>query len=165
VVNRRSRLVFQPRGGLAKLKGGAKISLASDNAFMEIPMRFFLAVAVLTLALASPTWAQQDITKNFGKVNCPQPVPCPGSTTDAPLSASALSSIANTCIANEFGRASPSGGFFDDATGLDASNCLSVIPGAFPKGVGAQLTPSCCVMPRPNNPNICTLHCELNVAQ
>lgn len=134
----------------------------------------FLAAAVLVLTLTMPlAWAQQMApapaspspiadaqTHNFGRVNCPQHVPCPGGA-EPELSAAGLLSIANGCITQYFGYSSPSG-FFDDAAGLDANNCFTAIPGIIPKGAGNQLVPSCCIINSPTKPETCVIHCEQN---
>ena len=78
-------------------------------------MRFIVAV-VLMLIMTAPAWAQNgnNAGHNFGRITCPQPVPCPGDSSAQSLSSSALASQASSCISLYFGYANQSG-FFDDS--------------------------------------------------
>jgi len=117
-------------------------------------MRIY-SVLLLGLALVSaPAMAKT----SYGSYTCDKRMPCDGYRS---VSAEEAVQIGNMCITKGFGYTNPSG-FFDDAAGLDSTNCLLPLPNAIPNIVGSPLTPVCCIMARPDN--TCSLHCEL-VAQ
>lgn len=130
-------------------------------------MRFAALVLGMTL-LAAPAFAAMAGQNspgatpptapphNFGRIVCPQHVPCP---PDSGTSNSTYTSNANACITQYFGYSSPSG-FFQESYGPDSKGCLTSKADTLPKGMGAQLTPQCCVTTLSDNS--CTFRCELN---
>jgi len=115
-------------------------------------------IAILGVALiAGPAMAQQNGQqgggRSYGSANCRPPVPC--DSTDV----SALVANANACISDHFGYPTPASGFFDENQGLDGDNCLAELPDVLPRGIGGQLTPSCCIIQAGDN--LCNFHCNL----
>jgi hypothetical protein len=148
------------RNWLAKKKTPFRIELPFFHLCTRLPMRF-LTAALLVFFFVAPAWAQsasqQGGVHNFGRITCPQPIPCPDEA--AALSASALASTASACFTQYFGYSSPSG-FFDDMNGLDNNQCLTPLPNALQKGMGGQLVPACCVVK--SSSGNCAFRCELN---
>jgi hypothetical protein len=125
-----------------------------------IAMGFFLAVPAMAQTAGAPSSPLPSGTvHNFGSATCRQRVPCPD---DPHTSAAAYAAGGNACMNEGFGYSSGSG-YFDTEAGLDGNSCLTYLPGTFPKGAGAQLTPHCCVTKMPDNS--CVFHCELNAYQ
>ena len=116
----------------------------------------FVTVALLTLFLTVPAWAQQGaasgVSKTFGNGICREKIPCPGDENS--LSTAALAASADGCVAQGFGMSRPSG-IFDGISGLDGNNCLTVTPEA----VAAGMSPQCCMIVLPDSS--CAFQCLL----
>jgi len=115
---------------------------------------FFIAISAM-----AQTNAATGTTHNFGSATCRQHVVCPD---DPHATAAAYVAGANACMNEGFGYVSPAG-YFDAEAGLDGNFCLTPIPNSIPKGAGAQLTPSCCVVRAADNG--CVFHCDINAYQ
>ena len=115
----------------------------------------FASVFVAVVVLAIPTLAQAGQT--YASYTCAKQVPCP---TVLGLDADAYVKAGNECMKTGMGYSSKTG--FFDPIGLDVNRCLTSIPGTFPKGIGTQLTPMCCVVKADDT--TCVFHCDL-VAQ
>jgi len=100
-----------------------------------------------------PSGPQGGAGHAFGSANCPQHISCPGAIGEE----SNYIAVANACITQFFGYRSDAG-FFVDYMGLDGNACLTPIPGVLPKGVGAQMAPTCCVLVQDEQ---CFVHCDL----
>jgi hypothetical protein len=126
----------------------------------EFIMRL-LGLAIAAFLIAVPALAQN--AQSYANYRCSQHVPCPN---DAPATASVAADLyanaGNACVKEGFGYSSGSG-YFDTTAGLDGRACLTPIPGAFPKGAGAQLTPVCCVVDMGNS--VCVFRCDLTASQ
>jgi hypothetical protein len=136
----------------------------------------FAVIAIVLLLLAGPAAAQRgsspmppNPTDNNGEPAPPSPPRVFGSANCSPhfqcsdassMGASGLASNADKCIASFFGYSSPDS--FFDTSGLDSNNCLTAKPNVIPKGMGAQLSPRCCIAVQ--NDGACAFHCDLVTA-
>ena len=114
----------------------------------------FLGIILIAFLAAVPALAQN--VQTFGSYTCSKPVPCPDEV-DVMRMADVYVAGGNACMKDGLGYSNPSG--FFDSSGLNSRGCLSATPGAFPKGLGAQLTPNCCVV---KSASQCVFHCDLN---
>lgn len=123
-------------------------------------MRLFVfAIAVLVL-IAAPVMAQQPNNGGghvFGSANCKPRYQC---SDVGNISFDTLIADANECMMAYFGYNQPDG-MFQDTGSLDANNCLTAKPNVISKGMGAQLSPQCCVISQDSNGDICNLRCDL----
>jgi hypothetical protein len=125
----------------------------------------FLATAILGLVLAAaPVMAQESsgnaIGHVFGSANCKPRYQCSDVST---MSFSDLNNDANACVLNFFGYSQPDG-LFEDTGSLDQNNCMTAKPNVIPKGMGARLSPQCCIIQQDNGAT-CGFHCNLVTAQ
>jgi len=122
-------------------------------------MRLTVIAVALLFALTFPA-AAQSAGRSFGSVTCSQHVPCPGYGSSGNIQG--LANAANFCVSHDLGVNSISN-FFDPSAGLNEDACLTAIPGVIPKGMGAQLSPLCCIVKLTSS--VCVFRCSLVTTQ
>ena len=118
-------------------------------------MRLARFAALGFMLVATPALAETGHL--FGNSTCRERVACADDIQ--PSSAANYAMEGSACISQSFGYTNPDG-FFDKYAGLDGNNCLTPVVGSIPKGVGAQLIGTCCVVKNVTT-NSCNFHCTL----